>query len=312
MKRVIVCVIMITVIVCSGYENKQVAANSVYGQKVSMEYEDNMKRDFLCLMMAYPEYVISIEKDTSGNVYAVMKSGKKILYDDKRVKSYDEKLNNPDIQDMMEQIYTLNDIDDLLEVNYDPGRVRVYPLLRSVYGGSRSQVQVGLVNVKIGYTSCQFNKTNNAAEALKRVMGELIPLANSRKDIYSCVFPQSGTFNYRIISGTNRLSPHSFGIAIDLASNKWDYWKWTTRSNGEKRLDSYPREIVKIFEKNNFIWGGKWGHFDILHFEYRPEIIMKSKYFANQDNSNGLWYSGVPEDDEKVIEYINIIEKVLK
>ena len=312
MKRVIVCVVIIAAFICGSCVNNQVVAKSVYGQKVSMEYEDNMKRDLLCLMMAYPEYITSVEKDTSGSVYAVMNSGKKLLYDDKRVKSYDEKLNNPDIQDMMEQIYPLNDIDDLLEANYDPGRIRTYPLLRSVYGGSKAQVQSGLVNVKMGYTSCQFNKSNKAAEALKSVMSGLIPLANSRRDIYSCVFPQSGTFNYRIISGTNRLSPHSFGIAIDLASNKWDYWKWTTRANGEKRLDSYPREIVKVFEKNNFIWGGKWGHFDILHFEYRPEIIMKSRYFTNRDNSNGLWYSGAPEDDDKVIEYVNIIEKVLK
>ncbi len=311
MKRVIVWVIIIA-FVYGSYGNQQVVASSVYRQKVSLEYENNMKRDLLCLMMAYPEYVISAEKDTSGRVYAVMKSGKKLLYDDKRVKSYDEKLNNPDIQDMMEQIYPLNDIDDLLEANYDPGRIRTYPLLRSVYGGSRSQVQLDLINVKMGYTSCQFNKSNKAAEALKSVMSELIPLANRRKDIYSCVFPQSGTFNYRIISGTDRLSPHSFGIAIDLASNKWDYWKWTTRANGEKRLDSYPREIVKAFEKNNFIWGGKWGHFDILHFEYRPEIIMKSRYFANRHNSFGLWYSGAPVEDEKVIEYIDIIEKVLR
>jgi hypothetical protein len=21
------------------------------------------------------------------------------------------------------------------------------------------------------------------------------------------------------------------------------------------------------------IWGGKWGHFDTMHFEYRPELL---------------------------------------
>lgn len=311
MKRIIVCAMILTAFICSSSGKKQVGANIVNREKTSIEYEYNMKRDLLCIMMAYPEYVASVEKNTNGSVYFVMKSGAKLLYDDKRNKSYDEKLNNPDIQDMMEEIYPLNDIEDLLEKNYDPGRIRTYPLLKMVYGGSEKQVQSNLMKVKMGHTSCQFNKNNKAAEALKDVMGELIPMANSRKDIYSFVFPQSGTFNYRIISGTNRLSPHSFGIAIDLASNKWDYWKWTGRENGEKRLDAYPREIVKIFEKNNFIWGGKWGHFDILHFEYRPEIIMKSRYFANPDNSNRLWYSGAPEEDEKVIGYINIIEKVL-
>jgi hypothetical protein len=35
-------------------------------------------------------------------------------------------------------------------------------------------------------------------------------------------------------------------------------------------------EIVKIFEKYGFIWGGKWFVFDNMHFEYRPEILILS------------------------------------
>jgi hypothetical protein len=30
---------------------------------------------------------------------------------------------------------------------------------------------------------------------------------------------------------------------------------------------------VEIFERHGFIWGGKWGHFDTMHFEYRPEFF---------------------------------------
>lgn len=310
MNRLILCLTILTTIFISGCSEIENKKNFVYGRSLNTAYEDNMKRDLLCLMMAYPEYVVGVEKDSQGNVYAVMKSGKRILYDDKKTKSYEEKINNPDIQDMMEQIYPLDDIENLSEVNYDPGRIRVYPLLKEVYGGSKEEVLSYLVNLKMGYTNCQFNKNNNAAESLKCVMNELIPMAHNRKDIYSCVFPQGGTFNYRVISGTNRLSAHSFGIAIDLASNKGGYWKWASRSEGEKKLDSYPREIVKIFEKNNFIWGGKWGHFDIFHFEYRPEIILKARYFTN--STHKIWYYGVPEDDKRIKEYIDIIEGAVK
>jgi hypothetical protein len=28
-----------------------------------------------------------------------------------------------------------------------------------------------------------------------------------------------------------------------------------------------------IFEKHGFIWGGKWYHYDTMHFEYRPELL---------------------------------------
>jgi len=37
-----------------------------------------------------------------------------------------------------------------------------------------------------------------------------------------------------------------------------------------------PDEIVGIFEKYGFIWGGKWLFYDNMHFEYRPEILILS------------------------------------
>jgi D-alanyl-D-alanine carboxypeptidase len=30
---------------------------------------------------------------------------------------------------------------------------------------------------------------------------------------------------------------------------------------------------VRIFEKQGFVWGGYWYHFDTMHFEYRPELL---------------------------------------
>jgi hypothetical protein len=31
--------------------------------------------------------------------------------------------------------------------------------------------------------------------------------------------------------------------------------------------------IVRVFERHGFIWGGRWRHYDTMHFEYRPELI---------------------------------------
>ncbi|NRY20752.1 hypothetical protein DE164_004073 [Clostridium beijerinckii] len=163
-----------------------------------------------------------------------------------------------------------------------------------------------LATLKYGYTNYQFNKQNDANASLEAALKELMPLAKSRSDIGSILYPASGTFNYRVISGTGRLSPHSYGIAIDLKSDKRDYWKWSSEKAGKERLSDYPKELVEAFEKNNFVWGGKWGHFDILHFEYRPEIILKARYFANWNN-NDEWFQGVPinEETNKYIEIIN-------
>jgi hypothetical protein len=273
-------------------------------------YPTMAKRDLLCLMLAYPEYIVGVHKDSEEKLYVVMKSGKKILYDDMKTKGLEQKLSNPDLQDMMEQIYPMTDISNLLEEDCDPGRIRVYSLLREVYGSSRESIQSNLINVKAGGRNFQFNKNNKAAESLSVVMKEAVAMIKSSPRIAGFIFPASGTFNYRSVAGTGRLSPHSFGIAIDLKSDKKDYWKWTPREAGQKRLDVYPRELVQVFEKYNFIWGGKWGHFDILHFEYRPELTIKGRFFSELPKEGEPWFDGIPCEDIKISECIDLIDSV--
>ena len=280
--------------------------------KAEDPYNITMKRDLLALMMAYPEYINGVQKDSNDRVYLVMKSEKNILYDDKKVKKIEEKLNNPDLQDMLEQAYPLEAVAKLMDKNFDPGRARVYELIREVYGNSRQQVEKNLTTVNTNYGSFQFNKQNKAAQSLKAAFTELRAMAQTNKKISAFLAPCSGTYNYRVIAGTGRLSPHSFGTAIDLARDSRYYWKWATPEQGEKRLLSYSKEVVEVFEKHNFIWGGKWGHFDILHFEYRPEIILKERYFGQRHEEDKPWYYGIAVEDFNVKSYIEIIENSLK
>ena len=79
----------------------------------------------------------------------------------------------------------------------------------------------------------------------------------------------SGTFVWRNIAGTDRLSNHSFGTAIDINTKYSDYWKW---NNNVTYINRIPIEIAEVFEKYGFIWGGKWYHYDTMHFEFRPEL----------------------------------------
>ena len=37
---------------------------------------------------------------------------------------------------------------------------------------------------------------------------------------------------------------------------------------------SVETRIGEIFERHGFIWGGKWYHYDTMHFEYRPEFFI--------------------------------------
>ncbi|MBA2649214.1 MAG: M15 family metallopeptidase [Legionella sp.] len=91
-----------------------------------------------------------------------------------------------------------------------------------------------------------------------------------------------GTFNWRFIAGTTRLSPHSFGMTIDINSELSNYWQWDLKKEGRPideneplvYKNNIPWEIVAVFEKNGFIWGGRWYHYDSMHFEYRPELLI--------------------------------------
>ncbi len=307
-------ILSLLIIFITGCQSHEGLENSITARDTSAtnSYDIIMKQDILSIMMAYPHNITGLEKDISGNVYILLKSGKKILYDDKRKKSFTQKLENADIQDMMELVYPLESINSLMTENFDPGRMRVYSLFKEVYGGYKQEIEKNLTTVKVGNKNLLFNEQNDAAKQLKLVMNELLSLAKSNWKIYANSFPSSGTYNYRYIAGTGRLSAHAFGIAIDLKRDSRDYWKWASKEQGEKRLKEYPKELVKVFEKHGFIWGGKWSHFDILHFEYRPEIINKARYFSHNKENSNVWYDGVPLDNNQVKKFIRMIEDELK
>jgi len=301
----LICLILNTLIISTS------ATSITFANENANIYNETMKQDLLCLLVAYPEFITDIELN-NGYVYIIMKSGKKICYDDKKVKNLQEKLSNPDLEDTLKQIYPLSLVSGIGEDDFDPGRFRSYRLLSEVYGTSKQDIESKLTKVKVVYSNYQFNKSNNAAKSLQSVMTELVPLLKQNQNVRKCLLPCSGTFNYRVISGTNRLSPHSYGIAIDLSSDKRDYWKWSSKEAGEKRLASYSNELVKVFENNNFVWGGKWSHFDILHFEYRPEIILKARYFGVPTDSKKTWYEGIPLQQLSIRNAINKINVLIK
>ncbi|OPJ62401.1 M15 family metallopeptidase [Clostridium oryzae] len=262
-----------------------------------------IKQDLLCMYMGYHDYIEGFEK-SGDKIFIKFRSGNKVIYDDKIEKGFQQMLVNADVEDSLKQLYPLQPVTKLSEQDFDPGRMRPYAFLSEIYGRNRSELSKNIVNVATRYKNYSFNRNNGAADALKNTMNELTSFSNGSFNRF--LFPGCGTYNYRVISGTGRLSPHAFGIAIDINSDRRDYWKWCTREQGEKRILEYPKDMVNIFEKNYFIWGGKWGHFDTLHFEYRPEIIIKARYFTNTHNSE-KWYGKLDVKNPVVEKGISLI-----
>ena len=222
------------------------------------------------LMKAYPFSIHHISEN-----YVYFHDGTKLIYDDKIAKGTAELLEKPDIQDQFYYTYTKGSITEN-QLN-DAGRIRNEAFFKKMYGATREAVVKNLVNVvwcpKLVNQTFQFSKVNNAHLELKAISEELDKHPEWKKYLTNI----GGTFNWRYINGTKRLSNHSFGITIDLNTSYSNYWQWACGCTDEKAKPKYqnkiPQGIVDIFEKHGFIWGGKWSHFDTMHFEYRPELL---------------------------------------
>ncbi len=132
------------------------------------------------------------------------------------------------------------------------------------------------------------------------------PLAQVEKRIYELALTDNevqtflnniksnDAYFWRIISGTNRKSFHSLGIALDILpvnqAGKEIYWAWAKEKNPEgwmltplSKRWTPPLKVINIFEQEGFIWGGKWSIWDNMHFEYHPELIdYNFKYKSQQ------------------------------
>jgi hypothetical protein len=88
------------------------------------------------------------------------------------------------------------------------------------------------------------------------------------------LYPLGGTYTCRAVADTGQTSMHAWGAAIDINPAYSDYWLWRHTTGGlPPYVNRIPPEIVAAFERHGFIWGGRWAHFDTMHFEYRPELL---------------------------------------
>lgn len=262
-----------------------------------------IKRDFLCILAAYPEISFKVSKE-GERFYLLLPEGGKIAYLSDTLLTEEEALERPDLFWSMKMIYPYGKAWEAPAENFDPGRIRAAEIFKSMYGNTSAEVQRNLVPVIFLGKRILFQSKNGASLALQEVSKELEALQLSPADKKRLAAPP-GAFAWRFIAGTSRLSMHSFGIAIDVAPSLNPYWRWTSLERGQAACLSFPLEAVKIFEKHGFIWGGRWRHFDVMHFEYRPEIIFKSKYFSASYIPGQLWWEGTPEDWQPFIKELD-------
>jgi hypothetical protein len=223
------------------------------------------------LVRAYPDFLVGYD---SSNL--IWRDGTRMLVDDGRPnKSLQEELRNGSILDQLRLPYPAG-APFAPAPQQDPGRVRNREFFDKMYGNCKlGQVAPALVPVvwlpnTWGHI-VSITSINGVNHRLTAISQELDRLPTEDKKY---LFPVGGTYACRSVSDTGQTSMHAWGAAIDINPAFSDYWLWhRAGGGGSAYLNRIPPEIVAVFEQHGFIWGGRWMHFDTMHFEYRPELL---------------------------------------
>lgn len=227
------------------------------------------------LVAAYPE-VVAVDAD-----WVLFADGRRVARGTVRDVTPAARLDGATVEEMFFYPYPLAfDLAARRVAWFDPGRLRSDAFFKTLYGGSEAAVRRALVSVR-GPDGARFFVTERANVACQ--LAAVFQTLGGR-DWGAAFRSVGGSFNWRVISGTDRLSSHSFGAALDLNSTLGGYWKWDGAAPGQvgDYAAPFPAALVQTFERFGFIWGGKWHHFDGMHFEYRPDLILHARILAAQ------------------------------
>lgn len=144
---------------------------------------------------------------------------------------------------------------------------------------------------KLTFLGKSTNVHERMTEPLKKVEARILELAKNSSEVQDFLnnLKSTDAYSWRIIDGTSRKSFHSYGIAIDILpksqGGKQIFWSWAADKYPTtwmlvplKNRWMPPDSVIKIFEDEGFIWGGKWVIYDNMHFEYHPELVQYNFY----------------------------------
>jgi D-alanyl-D-alanine carboxypeptidase len=224
------------------------------------------------LVRAYPDQLAGYD-----SVDLIWRDGSRMpLSDGRPAKGFAEMLRHGSLLDQLRLHYPAGTMAAPPGPDDDPGRIRNRAFFERMYGDCwHGEVASRLVPVvwlpRSWGRSIRITSVNGVAGRLAAVSDELDVLPDA---VRRYAYPPAGTYNCRTVADTGEPSMHAWGAAIDISTAHADYWLWRGSGLSEAGpVNRIPLEIVAIFERHGFIWGGKWSHYDTMHFEYRPELL---------------------------------------
>lgn len=252
--------------------------------ELAAELDDTGRVDLYCLRRAYPQ-ITGMTADAQGQ-WLAFADGRRVLYaaaPGHKPTGGQESEWVVSVRGSMAEPYPLEPERPETPLGVSPGRRRSYDLLQTLYGASPKAVGSHLVQARLNGQHLHLSPA--AAQAMNRADAILAPQV-AQEPRLKTLLKMDGGFAWRRIAGENRLSPHAFGIAFDISPGIATYWRWS-KLRPHPLQKSYPASIVAAFENEGFIWGGKWHEYDLMHFEYRPEIICKARVLLGQEHVPG-------------------------
>ncbi|HEX2735505.1 MAG TPA: M15 family metallopeptidase [Polyangiaceae bacterium] len=249
----------------SSPDTSEPLAQSGVAKSPGVDGSQSVPPELACLARYYTGRPVFAE----GEWWLELGPGKRLQFDDHKTKSSEERIAHPDLQDMFYGAYSTAEIAPIVDPDEDPGRYRVDELFLATYGDSPDAVRAKLRTVTLSEQHLPVHE--RAESAFKALAEPLTKLVAAQPEIAPILQNLGGTFNWRNIAGTEQKSAHSFGVSLDVNTQFSDYWRWQQpKPVWRNRI---PKELVALFEAHGFIWGGRWFHYDTMHFEYRPELL---------------------------------------
>ncbi|MGN6781822.1 MAG: M15 family metallopeptidase, partial [Marmoricola sp.] len=95
---------------------------------------------------------------------------------------------------------------------------------------------------------------------LKAALAEVV-----QEGLASTIHSTAGCYYPRFIAGSSSLSNHAFGLAIDINAPE----------NARGTAGQMNRQVVAIFQRWGFTWGGVWHYTDPMHFEMNKIVTPR-------------------------------------
>jgi hypothetical protein len=154
----------------------------------------------------------------------------------------------------------------------------------------RTETEARLVSIEVaGFTVTVHERIKEPLNLVGKELGAL-RLADPGVDAFLKGIREMNGYDYRFVERTRSRSLHSYGLAVDLIPKSYKgknaYWMWAMTGTPDWWTIPYakrwmiPQPVIQAFERQGFVWGGKWLFFDTMHFEYRPEILLLARQKA--------------------------------